>query len=243
MGINNIFQFVKQMSVKITPKNYSSVSSINSAAHIAFMRQLQREMKKENVLEVPLSLLPVTVFDLETTGFFPQKGDRILSIGAVKMQGADILDQETFYSLIHSEEGVSPEISELTGIKAGQLQQAPAIGSVLKEFYQYAGSLPLVAHHAQHEKKFMQHLTWVELKTHFQHRVIDTSFLTKVVYPDIQLITLDECCAYFGIAVGKRHHALEDALITAKLWGENIRFIQELGFQNLKDVYSHLAKQ
>lgn len=242
MVMNQMFQFVKQLSGRLSPNIYTSFNNPMDASNIAFVRQLQKEMKREDVLEVPFSQLKVVVFDIETTGFNPQSGDRILSIGAVKMVGDYVLDNETYYSLIYSDQEISDNIEKLTGIQTEQLKQAPTMEIVLQEFYQFVQSHSLVAHHATHEKNFMQHATWSVLKTNFQHRVIDTSFLTKIVTPELNLVTLDECCSHYGIAIHQRHHALADALATARLWSENVRLVQKLGFANLKDVYSHLAK-
>ncbi|MFC4323783.1 exonuclease domain-containing protein [Litchfieldia salsa] len=234
-------QFVKQLSGRLTPNMYSSVASQNDAASIAYLRQLQRELKREDVLDIPFSELKVTVFDLETTGFDPNKGDRILSIGAIKVEGNKVCEEETFYSLVQSAEEVSEEIADLTGITKNELKEAPPIEVVLKEFYQFIKSDTLIAHHANHERKFMDHVTWSILRKNFQHRIIDTSFLTKIVEPEKNLVSLDECCFHFGIENKQRHHALHDAIATAQLWSNNVSAIQTLGFSDLKDVYTHLA--
>jgi DNA polymerase III subunit epsilon len=241
MGINNMVQFVRQLSGRLTPNMYSSVSSQNDAASIAYLRQLQRELKREDVLDVPFSELKVIVFDLETSGFDPHKGDRILSIGAIKVQGNKVCEDETFYSLVQSDEEVPEEIVNLTGITKNELMEAPPIEVVLKEFYQFIKSDTLIAHHANHERKFMDHITWSILRRNFQHRIIDTSFLTKIVEPEKNLVSLSECCSHFGIPIEQRHHALHDAIATAKLWAENVAAIQTLGYSDLKDVYTHLA--
>ncbi|OIJ16794.1 DNA polymerase III subunit epsilon [Anaerobacillus alkalilacustris] len=241
MNMNQMFQYLKQLSGKVSPNMYASVMNQNTASNIAFVRQLQRDLKKQDILEVPFSELKLVVFDLETTGFFPNKGDQIVSIGAVKMEGEKVLEDETFYSLIHNTVGLSNEIEQLTGITKDELLKAPPVETVLSNFYQFIKSAPLVAHHASHEKSFMQHVTWTVLKTRFEHRVIDTSFLTKIVEPKTNLVSLDDCCKHFGIKIERRHHALHDAVGTAKLWSETVREIQGLGFQHLKDVYSYLA--
>ncbi|MEH6947616.1 exonuclease domain-containing protein [Bacillus sp. JJ634] len=242
MIMNQMVRFVKQLSGKLSPSMYSSVEHQTDAASIAFLRQLQRDIKAKDVLQVPFSELKVTVFDLETTGFYPQKGDKIVSIGAVKMIGNQIIEDETYYSLVNCNEPLPEHVKELTGICEAELAEAPSLEQVLKEFYQFIESRPLVAHHANHEKSFMQHATSSVLKLNFQHRIIDTSFLTKVVEPKKDLITLDDCCNHFGISIEKRHHALHDAIGTAKLWAEGVRLTQQLGFSNLSDVYAHLAK-
>lgn len=241
MNMNQMVHFVKQLSGRLSPSMYTSMANQTDAASIAFLRQLQKEIKAEDVLQVPFSELKVIVFDLETTGFFPQKGDKILSIGAVKMVGDRVIENETFYSLIHCIEPISMEVKELTGLCEEELAEAPPLEKVLKDFYRFIESRPLVAHHANHEKSFMQNVTWKTLKMNFQHRIMDTSFLTKVVEPKKSLITLDECCKHFGISIEKRHHALHDAVGTAKLWAEGVRLIQKQGFANLSDVYTHLA--
>ncbi|USK62032.1 3'-5' exoribonuclease [Peribacillus asahii] len=240
--MNPMIRFVKQLSGKLSPSMYTSMAHQTDAASIAFLRQLQRDIKAKDVLQVPFSELKVTVVDLETTGFHPQKGDKILSIGAVNMTGDQIMEDETYYSLVSYSEPLSEHVKDLTGICEVELAKAPPLEQVLKEFYQFIESRPLVAHHANHEKSFMQHATSSVLKLNFQHRIIDTSFLTKVVEPRKDLITLDDCCNHFGISIEKRHHALHDAIGTAELWAESVRLTQQLGFSNLSDVYAHLAK-
>jgi DNA polymerase III subunit epsilon len=241
--MNQMVQFMKQISGRLNPSLYTSVSNQNSASNIAFLRQLQRDMRAEDVLQVPLSKLRVVVFDLETTGFYPQKGDRILSIGAVKVIGDQLEVEDTFYSLINSVEPLTEEVKELTGIRETEIANAPSLESVLGEFYQFAQSQPLIAHHASHEKSFMQYANWSTLKMNFQHRVIDTSFLTNIVEPQKRLVSLDDCCSHFGIPIEKRHHALYDAIATARLWAETIRRAQNQGYSNLSEIYNYLANK
>lgn len=241
MNMNQMFQYLKQLSGKVSPNMYTSVMNQSNASNVAFVRQLQRDLKKQDVLEKPFSELKLVVFDLETTGFYPHHGDQILSIGAVKMEGEKVLEKEIFYSLVKNEVGPSSEIEQLTGITKEELIKAPPIQTVLSDFYKYINSAPLVAHHASHEKNFMQHVTWSILKVRFEHRIIDTSFLTKIVQPDSSLISLDDCCNHYGITNEKRHHALHDAIATAKLWSKNVSEIQKLGFRHLNDVYAYLA--
>jgi DNA polymerase III subunit epsilon len=242
MGMNNMVQFLKQLSSRLSPNMYTSIANRTDAASVAFLRQLQRDLQREDVLDIPFAELKVVVFDLETTGFYPQKGDSILSIGAVKMIGNKVLEGETFYSLVKNEVGLSEDIVKLTGITEEQLVDAPPIEVVLKRFFQFVENETLVAHHAKHEKDFMDHVTWSILRSNFQHRILDTSFLTKIVDPGSDLVTLCDLCMRYGITIEQRHHALYDSIATAKLWAENVNAVQRLGFLNLGEVYSQLAK-
>lgn len=89
----------------------------------------------------------------------------------------------------------------------------------------------------------MQHVTWSVLKTRFEHRVIDTSFLTKIKNPKLSYATLDGWCSHYEIKIKKRHHALHDTVATAHIWVKCVRQIEEKGFHHLRDVYSYLARQ
>ncbi|WP_088104486.1 3'-5' exonuclease [Halalkalibacter urbisdiaboli] len=240
--MNNMIQIMKQLSSKLSPNVYTSTQQKSQAERLSHLRQIQRELKQEDVLDRPFSELPFVVFDLETSGFNPDNGDCILSIGAIKMKGEEIFEKETFYSTVQCNKEISEEVLTLTGLTKEELQKSPPLVDVLTDFFQFVGRTTLVAHHANHEKRFMSHATWQTLRTTFQHRIVDTSFLTKVVAPMEKLVTLDECCSYYGIPIGNRHHAEEDAIMAAMLWQANIRKAKEAGFETLRDVYTFLAR-
>lgn len=240
--MNNMIQLVKQLSTKLSPGIYTSSQQQSAANQLAHVREIQRQLKQHDVLDNPLMNLPFVVFDLETSGFNPDVGDSILSIGAVKMKGPTILEESTFYSTIQPKKQPSDEILALTGLTMEELETSPALADVLVSFYQFVGDATLVAHHASHEKRFMSHATWQTLRLTFQHRLVDTSFLTRVVAPNEELVTLDECCAFYQIETSNRHHAMSDAVLAAKLWRENVLKANEMGFTSLRDIYVHLAK-
>lgn len=235
MGVESFIHYMKNV--------FGSVQVGMNAQQLAFIRQIQKEMKVERAMTIPLHDLNVVVFDIETTGFFPDKGDQIISIGAIKVKGTEILQEQTFYSLVNFSEILPSEISELTGIKSEELRSAPLLSEVLVQFFEFIKDDTLVAHHANHEKNFMQSACWKQFRTPFKHRIIDTSFLFQITDPEIKLVTLDECCQYNQIQIVDRHHALGDAKLTAQIWCSHLMEIQELGCQTLQDIYEKLAKK
>nr|WP_204669742.1 exonuclease domain-containing protein [Gracilibacillus alcaliphilus] len=237
--MNQMLDFIKQMSGKFTDMN--PVSSQTDARKIALIRNMQKELRQKDILYIPLRQLPVAVFDLETTGFYPYQGDRILSIGAVKMTGAEIHWEQLFYKTVYNALPPSEDITELTGLTAWELTQASPLLDVLRDFYRFVRNDPLVAHHSSHEKQFMQHASWHVTRKNFQHRIMDTNVLTKAVTPNLSHISLDDWCQHYQIPVKRRHHALYDAAATASLWAKNIEQAEQLGFDHLKDVYNYLA--
>jgi len=218
------------------------IGDVQSTQQMAFLRNLQKEMKKEDTLKVPLDELDVVVFDIETTGFKPEQGDEIISIGAIKMHGSSIHEDATFYSLINTGKEIPMEVVHLTGITNMELKEARVFGDVLIEFLQFAKDCTLVAHHANHERSFMQYASTKLFRTPFKHRIIDTSFLYKIAEPNIQLSSLEDLCMYNDIPVTGRHHALEDAKMTAKLWSIYMEKVKMLGCETLQDVYDRFAR-
>lgn len=242
MGMNDMIQFFRQMSGRLGSNIYAGVQGQTNMQNISFIRQLQKEMKENNCLDTPLQELQVIVFDIETTGFYPEKGDRVISIGAIKMTGHQLLKTETFYSLVHSQQTISDEISTLTNITNEELLSAPIASEVLLEFYKFVKNHTLVAHHAKHEHSFMQKLTWDLLKTRFEHRIIDTSFLMRLSNPLVTSIPLEEACEQCGIEITNRHHALGDAKLTAQIWSHYLLLAQSKGYKNLREIYEYLAR-
>lgn len=216
------------------------IGDVQSAQQMAFLRNLQKEMKKEDTLKIPLDELKIVVFDIETTGFNPE-GNDIISIGAVKMSGTSIQEDEIFYSLIYSEKEIPSDIVALTGITNEQLNGARLVGDVIIDFLQFAKDCTLVAHHANHERNFMQHASTKLFRAPFKHRIVDTSFLYKIVEPNIQLSSLEDLCKHNDIPIVGRHHALEDAKMTAKLWSIYVEKVKMLGCETLQDVYDQFA--
>lgn len=213
-----------------------------SQQQVAYLRQLQRELRVEETLHIPLNELNVIVFDIETTGFYPDRGDQIISIGGVKVKGENIYENETFYSLVKSEKTVSEEISKLTGIYNDELESAPPLSEVLFQFFQFTQDYTLIAHHANHEKIFLQHASWKLYRAQFKHRLVDMSFLYRIADPEMNLITLEECCEHNEIPIIGRHHALYDAKLTAKLWSLYVKKLQQIGCESLKDLYERFTK-
>ncbi|MDQ0200533.1 exonuclease domain-containing protein [Neobacillus ginsengisoli] len=241
MGMIEMIQFLRQMYGKIGSNIYAGVGGQSNLQQISFMRQLQKEMKEKDVLDSPLNELRVVVFDIETTGFYPEKGDQVLSIGAIKMTGHQVHIDDTFYSLIHSELPLSDAISSLTNIQEEQLRTAPEAKEVLIQFFKYVHSDILVAHHAKHEQSFMQRMTWDIMRTRFEHRIIDTSFLIRLSNPTKRSLPLEEICEECGIEIKDRHHALGDAVMTASIWSCYLQKALTMGFKNLREVYEYLA--
>ena len=233
--MNPVSQLIRQLSGIVQGGDK------HNPAGAAFIKEAEKAAKEKMDLDIPLRSLSATVFDLETTGFFPQKQDRILSIGGVKIKNNEITD-DTFYSFVNYDQPISETIRHLTGIQEEDVLNAPAEADVLTRFFAFAEDDLFIAHHAAHEKGFMQDALWRSFRATFQRRLIDTIFLTKL-QPDLRdTAELEACCRYFSIEPTGRHHALHDAMLAAELWIHSVNVMESTGIHTLKDVYRALSR-
>ncbi|NHM31592.1 3'-5' exonuclease [Bacillus sp. C11] len=242
MGMHEMIQFFRQMSGKLGSNVYAGINGNTDPKQISFIRQLQKEMKEKNQLGTNLAFLETVVFDLETTGFNPDKGEQVISIGAIKMSGTEIKEEQCFYSLVRTNSLIPAHIAELTNITDEELLIAPSPSEVLLKFYEFIDSHVLIAHHAKHERAFMQKWNRDCLRSSFEHRILDTSFLIRLQQQSYKSEPLENICSNCGIEVMNRHHALQDAKMTARIWQYYLKKALESGFNNLYEVYDYLAR-
>lgn len=214
-----------------------------TAQQMAFIRSLMREKRRPEVLHTPLSELETVIFDLETTGFSYQHGDEIMSFGAIKVVGQEIKEEECFYTLVNCQTAIPEDITRLTGISQDMTSQAPTLIDGLHNFMSFVGHRVLVAHASAHDKSFLNAALWKTSKVQLTHRVLDTMMLARWLEPQRSNYTLDELLAVHEIPIQGRHHALEDAKMTAKLW---VAYLKEISLrpqvETLGDLYAYLSR-
>jgi DNA polymerase III epsilon subunit len=159
------------------------------------------------------------VFDLETTGLFAAKGDRIIEIGAVVVNG-DSMGEE-FNSLIFTNKKISKEARKVHGITAEMLIGQPKAEETLAAFREFMGDSTLVAHNAEFDVWFLRYEYW-----RVGHTLINrhkcTLKLSRKKYPALPDYKLETVAQHLGIPVNMqgRHRALEDAKLAAQVWVE-----------------------
>jgi len=220
----------------------ASMMGAQNAQQMAFIRSMSKEQRKDSILDRPLTELEVVVFDLETTGFYPSNGDEILSVGAVALKGEQLLEESRFYSLVNPRRRVPRHITELTGITNAMAENAPDLIQVLHDFMEFVGKRMLIAHASGHDKQFLNAALWRTSKINLTHRVLDTIMVAKWLEPDRESYGLDDLLEDSGIPIAQRHHALEDSIMTARLWLTYLRRILNRNITTLGDLYAYLSK-
>lgn len=173
------------------------------------------------------------VFDLETTpGGAGSEAQRIIQVGAVIASGRRMTDR-TFDSLVRCEDGIAPEVRRITGLADEQVRVAPSLEDVMRDFLQFAGDRPLLAHNgAGFDFPVLERALRETDSPSPPGERLDTLQLAHLVFPRAGRNvppgmrgerpppgrSLDDLIAHFGVAPEReRHTALEDALLTGQV--------------------------
>jgi DNA polymerase-3 subunit epsilon len=154
------------------------------------------------------------VVDTETTGTDPVD-DRIIEIGAVRIVSGRIVDQ--FEQLIDPERAVPRSITRLTGISNAMVSGKPTVGPAIHAFLNWVGDAPLVAHNAGFDQRF---LALEGLRTGsgtFDDPFLCTLKLARRLLPGLPSKGLDSLKKFYGLSIARRHRAMDDADLTAKV--------------------------
>lgn len=158
-----------------------------------------------------------TVFDTETTGLDPQKGDKIIEIAGIKIINGEIREQENFVALVNPERLIPWEARQVNKISDEDVAQALTIDQILPEFLAFAAGTTLVAHNARFDMNFLEvekECCWgfIDLPD-----CICTMQLSKFLYPSEFRHNLDLVSTRLGLQIPtQRHRALPDVVLTAQ---------------------------
>lgn len=154
------------------------------------------------------------VFDLETTGLSAVYAS-IIEIGAVKMHQGQVIDR--FESFMDPGHPLSAFTTELTGISDADVQGAPDVETVLKQFWEFCQGSILVAHNASFDMGFINHVYKQMGKGPIPCPTIDTLELSRLVNPDLRAHGLKVLTKRYQINLEQHHRAVYDSEATGYL--------------------------
>lgn len=179
------------------------------------------------------------VFDLETTGLYPNSGDTIIEIGAVKISNGKIVDR--FDELINPGRDLNDEIIKITGIDNTILKGKRTEDAVLREFMNWVGELPMVAHNAKFDISFIEMaLEKYNLGT-LRNIVIDTLGLSRYLESKERYHNLATLVKRYDIPWDeeKHHRADYDSEGTALIFIKMLKKLEINNFNTIKDLYKY----
>lgn len=163
------------------------------------------------------------VFDTETTGLDPLKGDRLVEIGCVELLN-HLPTGRHFHAYINPERTMPMEAFRVHGLSDEFLADKPVFSAVAEPFATFIGDAMLIAHNASFDIGFINaEFARLGMAPVSPARVIDTLMLARKKHPNAQN-SLDALCARYGIDSSKRtlHGGLLDAQLLAEIYLELI---------------------
>lgn len=158
--------------------------------------------------------------DVETTGLSTSRGDRIIEIGAVVLEGDGI--GEEFHALISVKKRIHWAAQQVHGITEEMLIGKPKANEVMPEFRKFIADCTLVTHNARFDMGFIRH-EFLRLGMELTNPCHCTLELSRSLYPKLQNHRLETVYRHLCGRIpelAQRHRALDDARLVARLWME-----------------------
>lgn len=161
------------------------------------------------------------IFDTETTGLDPRRGDRLVELGCIEMVHR-VPTGATFHAYFNPDRDMPAEAEAVHGLSAAFLSDKPRFHEKAGEFLDFIGDSMLVAHNAGFDFGFINmELEMCGLEAVSRTRMVDTVALARVRHPGAKN-SLDALCTRYGIDRSHRtkHGALLDAELLAQVYVE-----------------------
>lgn len=147
-------------------------------------------------------------FDVETTGTRPGR-DKIIEIGAERfVKGKPV---EAFSTFVRIDMSIPVAATRVHGITDDMLIGQPRIEDALEAFTEFCGELPLVAHNASFDVRFIGTEAQEAGVPLPQKVVLDSYQLAKRALPDLFNHRLENVLKHFHIPIESHHRAHDDA--------------------------------
>ena len=154
------------------------------------------------------------VFDIETTGLSAKK-NKIIEIGAVKVENGEIIDR--FSAFVNPKVPIPFEIEKLTSINDGMVMNEPPVEEVLPRFLEFCGDAVMVAHNASFDMSFIEYNA-EQLGIEFKPTIVDTVALARILLPELKRFKLDTVAKALDVSLENHHRAVDDAEATAHIF-------------------------
>ena len=161
------------------------------------------------------------VLDTETTGLEPEKGHRVVELGAVEIVDRQVTGKRIqFY--IDPEREIDDAASDVHGIDQAFLSGKPKFADVAEEFLDFVSDAEVIMHNAPFDLSFIDYeLKLLDSGRSLAERctVTDSLALARRKHPG-QKNSLDALCRRYHVDNAKRelHGALLDAEILADVY-------------------------
>lgn len=211
------------------------LAAIQGSRPVYYEFDLFNQQNSEEIGKQPLRRLTYVVFDTETTGLEPAKGDEIIQIGAVRIVNGRIMQDEVIDQLIDPQRSIPETSVAIHGITPEMVAGQPIVEQVLPYFKRFTEGAVLVAHNAAFDMRCLQ-LKGAQTGIHFDVPVLDTLLLSSIVHPHQETHGIEGLARRLNLTISGRHTALGDAIVTAEVFLKLIPLLESCGILTLDDA-------
>lgn len=178
--------------------------------------------------ETPLLELPVLVLDTETTGL-DVRGDRVVSIGAVRLHGRQVFRSRSLDILVNPGQAIPPKSTAIHGITDAMVLDAEAFPNSFARLGGYLAGCVMIGHNIAFDAAVLRAecqragLDWPDPP------LLDTLLLAYALEPQAEGYNLEDLAQRYAVDIHGRHTALGDSLVTAEIYTRMIGRLAEEG--------------
>ena len=155
-------------------------------------------------------------YDFETTGLHYVNGDKIIEIGAVKIENGKIT--EKFMSFIDPEKHIPEEASAISGIVDSDVQGAPTADKVLQDFYKFTRGAIIIGYNNINFDNIFLIGQGKDSRWNFDNETDDVYKWAQKYVRGAKNYKLKTIADKLGVTLDNAHRAVYDALATAEVF-------------------------
>lgn len=156
-------------------------------------------------------------YDFETTGLHYERGDKIIEIGAVKIENGKIT--ERFMSYVDPERKIPAESSAISGITDEDVAGAPKDFEVLQDFFKFTRGATIIGYNNINFDNIFLIGQGKKCRWNFSENETDDVFkhAQKLIH-GVKNYRLGTIAEKLGVVLDNAHRAVYDALATAEIF-------------------------
>lgn len=188
--------------------------------------------------------LRYVVLDTELTSL-DHRTNRLLSIGAIIMQGPSIQLGKQFYRVVNPQVPIPAETVVIHRLRTEDVREGEALEPAMNDFSQFVAGAVLVGHFLDIDLKVVRK-EMLNLGHKLDNPAIDTAKvhhwllkrrpLTEDLLVQLGKRDLQSVAGIYDVSVENAHHALADAFLTARIWQKMLHSLQAHGVDSLRKL-------
>jgi len=164
-------------------------------------------------------------YDLETTGLSYESGDRMIEIGAVKIENGKIT--ENFATFVNPEKHIPEKSTEINGITDDDVKDAPKDYEALQDFYKFTRDCIIIGYNNNSFDDIFLIGQSRRCRWNFDNKTNDVYKIAHKNIKGLKNYKLGTVAKAMGVVLDNAHRAWYDALATAEIFLKLAKYVDE----------------